>query len=56
MSGTNLELYKQLKSRFELDIIASGGVSSMADVIALRNAGAERRDNRQGILHGSHQT
>ena len=39
MSGTNLELYKQLKSRFELDIIASGGVSSMADVIALRNAG-----------------
>lgn len=32
MQGTNVELYRALSQRFSLDIIASGGVSSMADV------------------------
>jgi len=32
MQGTNLELYRQLSESFSLDIIASGGVSSMEDV------------------------
>lgn len=36
MKGTNRELYKQLNSALSLDIIASGGVSSMDDIVALR--------------------
>lgn len=35
MKGTNLELYRRLSDEFDLDIIASGGVSSLADVRAL---------------------
>ena len=35
MSGTNVELYRQLKERFGMNIIASGGVSSLDDVRAL---------------------
>ncbi len=36
MKGTNLSLYKELSEKYSLDIIASGGVSSIEDVIALR--------------------
>lgn len=36
MQGTNLALYKELSGRFDMDIIASGGVSSIEDVKALR--------------------
>ncbi len=32
MKGTNLELYKELSERYSMQIIASGGVSSMRDV------------------------
>ena len=32
MKGTNLELYKELSSKFNIDIIASGGVTDMNDV------------------------
>ncbi len=32
MSGTNLELYQKLSKQFKLNIIASGGVSTMEDV------------------------
>ena len=32
MQGTNHELYRELAMRFDLNIIASGGVSSMGDV------------------------
>lgn len=35
MSGTNLELYSELGKRFDMNIIASGGVSSLDDVRAL---------------------
>lgn len=35
MRGTNLELYRRLSKQFGLDIIASGGVSTMEDVKAL---------------------
>ncbi len=35
MRGTNLALYQALKKKFKVDIIASGGVSSLADVKAL---------------------
>lgn len=36
MKGTNRELYKALSEQLDLDIIASGGVSSLDDVKALR--------------------
>ena len=36
MQGTNRELYSRLSRQFALRIIASGGVSSMEDVLALR--------------------
>ena len=36
MKGTNLALYKALSEKFSIDIVASGGVSSMEDVRALR--------------------
>lgn len=36
MKGTNLELYHTLSQKYSLDIIASGGVSSIEDVKALR--------------------
>lgn len=38
LSGTNLELYKSLNGRYDIDIIASGGVSSIDDITALKNA------------------
>ncbi len=39
MSGTNRELYRSLSSEFPVNIIASGGVSSVDDVMALRDIG-----------------
>ena len=36
MKGTNLELYKALNEKYSLDIIASGGVSDISDISALR--------------------
>ncbi len=36
MKGTNRELYKELSEKFSLDITASGGVSSLDDIKALR--------------------
>ena len=36
MRGTNRELYKELSERFTMDIVASGGVSTIDDVAALR--------------------
>ncbi|MDO5545770.1 MAG: 1-(5-phosphoribosyl)-5-[(5-phosphoribosylamino)methylideneamino]imidazole-4-carboxamide isomerase [Eubacteriales bacterium] len=35
MKGTNRELYRELSEKFSIDLIASGGVSSMEDVKAL---------------------
>ncbi len=39
MKGTNRELYRALSEQFDLDITASGGVSTLEDVIALRDMG-----------------
>jgi len=36
MQGTNLSLYRDLSSKYSIDIVASGGVSSMDDIRALR--------------------
>lgn len=39
MMGTNRELYKNLSQEFSLNFIASGGVSSLEDIIALKAMG-----------------
>ena len=39
MRGTNRQLYQTLRGRYAIDIIASGGVSGMEDVLALRKMG-----------------
>ena len=39
MQGTNHELYDQLSKELDMQIIASGGVSSMEDIIRLKNSG-----------------
>ena len=36
MRGTNLELYRQLSAKYSMDITASGGVSTLEDIRALR--------------------
>lgn len=36
MRGTNLGLYKELSERFSMNITASGGVSSMEDILKLK--------------------
>lgn len=39
MSGTNRELYRELYDEFNINIIASGGVSSMEDIAVLSSMG-----------------
>ena len=39
MMGTNLELYRSLSERFSMQIVASGGVSSLEDVKRLHEMG-----------------
>lgn len=39
LGGTNIEMYKELAQRFPINFIASGGVSSLLDVKALRELG-----------------
>ncbi len=39
MQGTNIELYRQLNGRFDISFPASGGVSGLEDIVALRDMG-----------------
>ncbi|MBO7520026.1 MAG: 1-(5-phosphoribosyl)-5-[(5-phosphoribosylamino)methylideneamino]imidazole-4-carboxamide isomerase [Clostridia bacterium] len=39
MAGTNLNLYKTLLGKYDMNIIASGGVSSLEDIKALNGIG-----------------
>lgn len=39
LSGTNLELYRELQGKFNIDFTASGGVSSLEDIKALMQIG-----------------
>ena len=39
MRGANRALYENLNARFSMNVIASGGVSSLEDIRALRDAG-----------------
>lgn len=53
LSGFNLELYRQLSQRWPgLEIQASGGVRSIADVIAARDAGASAAILGRALLEG----
>lgn len=36
MKGTSLELYRELSSKYKIDITASGGISTLEDIRALR--------------------
>ena len=37
MQGANRALYRDLQARYSMDIIASGGVSTLEDIVALRD-------------------
>ena len=39
MKGTNRELYRHLSGKFSIDLIASGGVSTLDDIAALKEMG-----------------
>ena len=39
MKGTNRELYARMVKEYKIEVIASGGVSDMDDILALKNAG-----------------
>ena len=39
LGGTNLPLYRRLASALSVDVIASGGISSLSDIVALREIG-----------------
>jgi len=39
LGGTNLELYRELSAALSLDIIASGGVSTLEDIRSLKTLG-----------------
>ncbi len=36
LSGTNLQLYKTLSETYDMQLIASGGISTLDDIVALR--------------------
>ncbi len=36
LHGTNLELYKELRARYSMQIIASGGISTLDEIVELR--------------------
>ena len=49
MQGTNRELYRSMSERYKVNIVASGGVSSLDDVRSLRQMGLRRqRSQLQG--------
>ena len=53
MSGPALDLYKDLKAKFpQLGLIASGGVASTADIVALGRLGIERAVVGKALLEG----
>lgn len=39
MQGTNIDLYKEMSEKFDINIIASGGVSSIDDIKRLKSLG-----------------
>jgi len=53
MQGVNEELYEKLTQRFSMDIIASGGVTTMSDLIKLSEIGVSGSILGKSIYTGS---
>lgn len=53
MQGVNAPLYKELKQRFKLDIIASGGVTDMSDLLLLSEIGVRGTILGKSLYTGS---
>ena len=53
MQGVNEELYEKLTQRFSMDIIASGGVTTMSDLIKLSEIGVSGAILGKSIYTGS---
>lgn len=53
MQGVNAPLYKELKQRFKLDIIASGGVTDMSDLLLLSEIGVRGAILGKSLYTGS---
>ena len=53
MQGVNVPLYEELKKRFKLDVIASGGVTDMSDLDSLKNIGVRGAILGKSLYTGS---
>lgn len=54
LSGTNLELYRDLLQKFrDINLIASGGVTDISDIIALKNIGVSGAILGKALYHGT---
>ncbi len=53
LSGTNTELYKQILSKYELNLIASGGVTTIDDVRELLDCGVYGAILGKAIYNGN---
>jgi phosphoribosylformimino-5-aminoimidazole carboxamide ribotide isomerase len=52
LKGPAIELYKEIISKVKVDLIASGGISSMDDVIEIKEAGCEGAIIGKAIYEG----
>lgn len=41
LAGTNIELYKEILGRVEINLIASGGITSISELLELKKVGCE---------------
>ncbi|MBO5914477.1 MAG: 1-(5-phosphoribosyl)-5-[(5-phosphoribosylamino)methylideneamino]imidazole-4-carboxamide isomerase [Clostridia bacterium] len=53
LSGTNTDLYKLILSKYELNLIASGGVTSLDDIVRLRDIGCYGAITGKAIYNGN---
>ena len=53
LSGTNTELYREILSKYELKLIASGGVTSIDDIRELRKCGTYGAILGKAIYNGN---
>lgn len=53
LSGTNTDLYREILSKYELKLIASGGVTSVEDIRELRECGAYGAILGKAIYNGN---
>lgn len=53
MNGPSLDLYREILSRVDISLIASGGITAIADIIALKEAGCEGAIIGKAIYEGN---